>query len=189
MGVQIYVEGKADQRFIEDYLIHIGKIVPKSTVNQCNGNGLTEPLAAKIKEEHKAGNKIIIIFDADSNRLTSLSNIQRKLPSLSGADIFLFPNNHDTGTLENLLLKLIPTPKSDILNCFESLIQCFRGTISAKNNELTLPDNKIKLYTYTSIHTGEKANETARNYLNPNLWDLNNSYLDPLKTFLDSNIP
>ena len=189
MSVQIYVEGKADQRFIEDYLIYLGKTEPELTVTECGGNGLSNPFITKIKEEHAANNKIIIIFDADSNHLTSLNNVKSKLPFLSKEDIFLFPNNSDIGMLENILLELIPTPKSDILACFNSMIECFRGTQSAQNNELTLPKDKTKIYTYIDIHTGEEAKDGKRNYLNPNLWDLNNSYLDPLKTFLDSNIP
>lgn len=187
MDVQIFVEGITDQKFIEDYLTYIGK--PQLTINECNGKGLTNVIIKKITEESKAGNKILIIFDADQNYSTSLNNIIKELPFLPKGNIFLFPNNIDIGCLETLLLKLIPIPKNDILNCFDSLITCFRGTLSAQNNKLTLPKDKTKIYTYIDIHTGENAKEKKRNYINPALWDLQNTYLDSLKTFLQSNIP
>jgi hypothetical protein len=153
-------------------------------------------LDSGLKERIDQGNKILIIFDADTQknnggfakRITEIEEILKEI-SIS-ADIFLFPNNSDDGDFECLLEKAINSEHIVLLKCFEKYENCLKQYKEEEIEKYQTPNQKSKMYAYiNSFKTSRKANEQKKNqdnwqFDNPDFWDLNNEYLNHLKEFL-----
>ena len=192
----IYVEG-LDEVFIKAYLKHLN-LEDKAAVQKTDGytSLFTGAFLNKLDQTRREGGKNIVIFDADSE--TNGGGFEARLDYLNqkaaehnlDLNIFLFPNNKSDGDYENLLEELVPDEHKGLLRCFEGYEACVGGH---KNPLYRTPNRKNKLHTY--IYTFEKSKEedklvSKKDYLfnNPEYWNLNSSYLDPLKDFLKEHL-
>lgn len=190
----IYVEGPDDKKFVADFikLISLDNLASK-VISVGGWQGLRE-FEPQLKERFDLGGKNLVIFDADSDRehkekwLDELENelnselLDRDKGQLnieSQASLkferFFFPNNHDEGELETLLLQCINQEHSHILDCFEAYKVCI-----SSRNQYALPDNKSKIYAYCQAILGKNE----RNYLDKSLWNIDNLHTKPFKDFL-----
>lgn len=139
----------------------------------------------------------LVIFDADND----FADRQREILSWKEAndldfELFLLPNNHDSGELEDLLIKIINPENQPVIDCWkqyeESLTQV---NIPWRNGEpLTIPAKKTKIYAYLEALLGksrkqkELIKENKRNYKNANHWNLTAMGIIALTDFLKKYI-
>ncbi|ANQ51494.1 hypothetical protein MY04_4150 [Flammeovirga sp. MY04] len=209
MSLKIFVEGIADQKFLHDFILQhysqkLGYNAKSSEENDIIGvNGW-----GKIYEGNNGADNLIInqmtnntdndginllIFDADDDYQERLNQIEtwREENELE-FEIFLFPNGQDPGDLETLLEGTIAPQNSAIFDCWDGYEQCISQiNIEGRENSLTIPARKTKIYGYLEVLHGEsnsqkeKIKERNRNYRKTDFWDLNADVVQNLKTFLD----
>ena len=155
--------------------------------------------------EHESDTEVnLIIFDADipttgggyNKRFKELKQTLDSLNENSNRnEIFLFPNNEDDGTLENLLEKIINPEHSCILKYFDNYEQNLASHKDKDGeNKYETPDQKAKMFAYISAL---KKTSTQREHLknkgdwmfeNTYCWDLDAKALQPLKEFLEQHL-
>ncbi|MFN5983169.1 MAG: DUF3226 domain-containing protein [Fluviicola sp.] len=185
--VQIFVEGIADEKFLNDYLsflkINDFKVCPMGGINKL------EESIPDFEKNYKMGIKNVLILDSDDSFKDRCDNLKNK-PYISNFEIsfFLFPNNFENGDLENLLENTINMNNKDIFDCWISYEECLKS----KDKDYTTPAKKTKIYAYleallkSSKKQKEMIKEAKRDYLNSDHWDLQSEYLLPLKEYLTS---
>ncbi|WP_295295039.1 DUF3226 domain-containing protein [uncultured Brachyspira sp.] len=180
----ILVEGKADKKFIEDYIEYNYKNINENIkIEINNGNSFNETKIINIKKYIDDNYKLIVIFDADNDINKSIDNIKTNLKNyhLDDKDIFLFPNNKDSGSLEDLLINI--AVRKEIINCFDNYIECIKLL-----ENINVPIDKSKIYAYLDSIKGYDKNrikEEERDYTNKEIWDIYNDFLNPLKEFFN----
>lgn len=185
----IIVEGNNDKDFIElccywslnNYEIAITNGKCSSKKHKDNG---IQRVATKIEIALEKGERVLIIFDADDNREQSLKNIHKQLDSMnstwkSKCEIFLVPNNQDSGNLETLLEHI--AKEQCILKCFDSYIECITK-LQNQNSKIKLPAKKSKVFAYLSSFGFKNGDKNFQ--LNESMLDLQHHYLKELKNFL-----
>lgn len=193
----ILVEGVADEVFMEAYIKKIGLEQYPITIKRCEGytNLQTSAYINELQKNIDKGGKNLVVFDADNDcesRRKELMDIRTKVDF----ELFLLPNDSDSGAIENLLEKIINPVNQCILDCWNNyekeLSKC---RIPWKNPQTpTTPAYKTKIYGYLEALTGttkeekKKIKEKERDYLNRNLWNLDSEALNPLKIFLLKHI-
>lgn len=193
----ILVEGVADEVFMEAYIKKIGLEQYPITIKRCEGytNLQTSAYINELQKNIDKGGKNLVVFDADNDcesRRKELMDIRTK----ADFELFLLPNDSDSGAIENLLEKIINPVNQCILDCWnkyeKNLSEC---VIPWKVPQTpTTPAFKTKIYGYLEALTGttkeekKKIKEKERDYLDRNLWNLDSDYLNPLKKFLSDNI-
>ena len=139
----------------------------------------------------------LVVFDADSNcetRRRKLSDWERR--SKVNFELFLFPNNSNSGELEDLLRQIINPVNQPVMECWDKYEDSLKAiNLPWKNGiPLTIPAKKTRIYAYLEALLGssrsekEKIKEAKRDYLNKNHWDLNAQALHNLIDFLESNL-
>ena len=186
----IVVEGKADKRFLEEYIAHLGYLDFIDEIHLAGGkdNWYTSKRAL----EHAKSNGLLtaLIFDADSDVSSRRSYLQRKLDEFgSEARIFLIPNDEDRGCLEDLFGHLVPEAYQPVIDCWDNFIDALRGLKPSLVPSYNLPSSKAKFYSYDSLlrEKGKEEKVAAdefRRYKGVEHWDLDAPYLDPLKKFI-----
>ncbi|MDR0803224.1 DUF3226 domain-containing protein [Fluviicola sp.] len=182
--IQLFVEGKSDKKFISDYLDHLGlndvEIIP------LKGKGEVKNIPApRLEKNQLQGVKNGVIIDADKDKEESLKELKKYANFNLFDEIFFFPNDRDPGALEVVLENCMSsTKKQDFEHCwfqYESCLdnfpQGFRG-----------PFAKSKVYAYLEsvspvLHSKFQGIDKV-DFKDSSNWDLNVSYLDPLKMFL-----
>lgn len=193
----ILVEGVADEVFMEAYIKKIGLEQYPITIKRCEGytNLQTSAYINELQKNIDKGGKNLVVFDADNDcesRRKELMDIRTKVDF----ELFLLPNDSDSGAIENLLEKIINPVNQCILDCWNNyekeLSKC---RIPWKNPQTpTTPAYKTKIYGYLEALTGttkeekKKIKEKERDYLDRNLWNLDSEALNPLKIFLLKHI-
>ena len=193
----ILVEGVADEVFMKAYIKKIGLEQYPITIKRCEGytNLQTSAYINELQKNIDKGGKNLVVFDADNDcesRRKELMDIRTKVDF----ELFLLPNDSDSGAIENLLEKIINPVNQCILDCWnkyeKNLSEC---VIPWKVPQTpTTPAFKTKIYGYLEALTGttkeekKKIKEKERDYLDRNLWNLDSDYLNPLKKFLSDNI-
>ena len=203
----IIVEGDADKKFLKDYYLHLFKenapqnsIIHTGELKKETGGyqKLTDEINLhQMRINTDQGGVNMVIFDADEDiedRREELLSIKEQY----GVDfeLFLLPNNHDAGTLEDLLEHIINPNNRPIFDCWEHYEQeLVHLDIPGRTlPPLTTPAKKTKIYGYLEALLGETKSqkelikEANRNYENPQHWTLDSEYLEPLKQFLVGNI-
>lgn len=178
----ILVEGISDKSFIEAYLESLYSC--KTTENAIeiiatNGKDNLKSFKSKINK-----NKTKIIFDADADIKGSMSNIVKQLKDMdnnfsSNCEIFLMPNNKDSGNLETLLENV--AREKCILKCFDNYKECMQK-LKDNNQNICLPAKKSKTYAY--FHSFGFKNGIKDFKINGDMIDCESEYLQPLKNFL-----
>lgn len=201
---QIIVEGAADKKFFEDYYRHLfhenapeGSITLPIRGDKTGGyqklfseNGINT-----LKEGMDYGATNLVIFDADNDFDARRKDILNwKQEHDVEFELFLLPNNHDAGTLEDLLENIINPNNRPIFDCWEHYEQELVQTdIPGRTPPpLTTPAKKTKIYGYLEAllerEQKDLIKERNRNYENPQHWNLDAEYLEPLNRFLKDNL-
>lgn len=196
----IFVEGVADARFFKQYINHIfGEEVADERLIVLKGwdNLKTEASAVRMRSMSANGGVNLVIVDADKDLQARQNEIEkwRKMNDVEFV-LFLTPNNEDTGALEDLLEHIINPNNKPIFDCWEhyeqELVQ--REIPGRTPPPLTTPAKKTKIYGYLEALLGpsdddkELIKERNREYTNTMHWNLDAEYLEPLKSFLLSNL-
>ena len=196
----IFVEGVADARFIKQYIEHLfGYVVDDERLVILKGwdNLKTEATALRMHSMSANGGVNLVIVDADKDFMARKDEIEKwRQASIVQFELFLLPNNHDVGSLEDLLENIINPNNRPIFDCWEHYEQeLVQIDIPGRTPPpLTTPAKKTKIYGYLEALLGETKSqkelikEANRNYENPQHWNLDAEYLDPLKAFLENNI-
>lgn len=194
----IVVEGKADKRFLEEYIAHLGYSDFIDEIHPAGGWNNWNTSKPALKRAKSDGLLTALIFDADADASSRRSELQSELNKFSSeARIFLIPNDEDRGCLEDLLGHLVPEAYQPIIDSWDNFIDALRGLKKASEVPLVPPDNipipKTKFYSYVSLLLDERekkekgkdvAKEEIRRYKGVGHWDLEAPYLDPLKKFI-----
>lgn len=202
----IIVEGDADKKFFEDYYHHLfhektpmGSIMHPGKDNNTGGYQKLrqEDAINAMRQNTDLGGINLVIFDADDNyesRRKELLAIQNEFGV--EFELFLLPNDKDTGALEDLLENIINPNNQPVMDCwvtYESELRKVR--ISTKTPPtLTIPAKKTKIYAYLETLLGKSRSQKElikdhnRNYENTQHWNLNAEYLIPLKEFLRTTL-
>ena len=183
--VRLFVEGEADKKFIRDY---INFLIPGDPANldiiHVNGNSGIPESEPKFKENSNNNGVNLVIFDADDNPKKRRNEILLNKSDFGiEFELFLFPNNHSHGELESLLCQIINKNHKIIFDCFDQYQECLKG-----NPNYRIPNLKSKIYAYLETllpkRQSEMIKDSKRNFKNPNHWNLDDPYLNPLKNFL-----
>ncbi|MDA3894002.1 MAG: hypothetical protein PF517_20270 [Salinivirgaceae bacterium] len=200
MEVKIFVEGIADMKFIKDYISQqYNYQLAKQDIVETNGwtsiysEGKSELLVNQMNSNTANEGVNILLFDADLDYAERLKQIEEWKKKLNlEFEIFLWPNNSDTGDLEKVLENIINQNNSAIFDCWDIYENCLSSkTIIGRGIPLTIPAKKTKIYGYLEALVGEtksqkeKIKERNRDYKDANHWDLNSDTLIPLKEFLN----
>ena len=196
----IFVEGDADVKFIKDYFFFLFNIKLQNKKIQKTGgwtkistdNTEGESIRNLIKQNTANDENNIIIFDADENPEERRENIESwKTKYGLEFDIFLFPDNERVGELEDILGQIIPESNLDIMECWHKYENCITTKSKERENPLTIPAKKSKIYCYIEALVGisnsekEKIKDKKRDFLNIEHWHLNSENLQPLKDFIE----
>ena len=196
----IFVEGVADARFIKQYIGHLyGDVVDDERLVILKGwdNLKTEATAIRMHSMSANGGVNLVIVDTDKDFQIRKDEIAKwQQANKVQFELFLLPNNHDAGTLEDLLENIINPNNRPIFECWKHYEQELVQTdIPGRTPPpLTTPAKKTKIYGYLEALLGETKSqkelikEANRNYENPQHWNLDAKYLEPLKAFLVNNI-
>ena len=196
----LYVEGIADMVFFKQYLQHcFGIVVPEEQIVNLEGWTNIKGIAAlrRMRSTTDNGGVNLVTLDADSDFEARRKDVL-DWGQQNGVDfkLFLLPNNHDAGTLEDLLEHIINPNNRPIFDCWEHYEQeLVQLDIPGRTPPpLTTPAKKTKIYGYLEALLGESKRqkelikEANRNYENPQQWNLDSEYLEPLKAFLSNVI-
>lgn len=199
MAVKLFVEGLADEKFLRDYISAKFEITLQkddiiksqgwSNIKSVHGG---EFIMNSMRKNSDNDGLNLLVFDADDNYTERFKEIDdwKKENDLK-FEIFLWPNNRDSGDLETLLEHIINPVNKPVFECWDNYEKCLKTkTIEGREIPLTTPAKKTKIYGYLEALLGEtksqkkKIKEENRNYKNDGHWDLNSEYLDGFKEFL-----
>ena len=201
---RIFVEGDADKRFIAQLLESIfnenipsGNIIPTHGYTNLIAVDKERTFINEMQRTTADGGINLVVFDADSNcetRRRELSDWERR--SKVNFELFLFPDNSNSGELEDLLRQIINPVNQPVMECWDKYEDSLKAiNLPWKNGiPLTIPAKKTRIYAYLEALLGssrsekEKIKEAKRDYLNKNHWDLNAQALHNLIDFLESNL-
>lgn len=188
----IVVEGIADEVFVGQYFRHIfGYTAPEGCFVKTDGKDNRQVATNKMREMSAYGGINLVIFDTDSDidkRKAEL--LQWKTEENLDFELFLMPNDKDSGALEELLENIINPNNRPIMECWENYEkELVKLDIPGRTPPpLTAPAKKTKIYGYLEalLKPSEKESikERKREYYNTLHWNLNAEYLEPLKEFL-----
>lgn len=150
------------------------------------------------------GIESIILLDADTEThckppggFVKRNKYMEELKSKENAsfDFFLIPDNKNNGNLEDLLADVISKDGKLFYECLNKYMQCM-NKIPADSRPIGVDEclkdvNKTKMSWYTHMMLGKKHHKKTgvnRDYDNPNVWDLENSSLNPLYDFLKQRL-
>ena len=197
---QIVVEGVADKQFIRQYVKYLfGEDIPENLLISTEGKDKLKKSSSinRIQSMTDDGGINLVIFDADDDFTIRLNEINEwKKENNLEFELFLFPNNKSSGELEDLLENIINLNNKEIFECWDNYERELKSIdIPGRTpTPLTTPAKKTKIYGYLeallseSSKDKEKIKERNRDYTNSLHWNLNADYLEPLKTFLLSNL-
>ena len=194
----IFVEGLADARFIKQYIGHLfGVVVDDERLVILKGwdNLKTEATALRMHSMSANGGVNLVIVDTDKDFQIRKDEIAKwQQANKVQFELFLLPNNHDAGTLEDLLENIINPNNRPIFDCWEHYEQeLVQIDIPGRTPPpLTTPAKKTKIYGYLEAllerEQKDLIKERNRNYENTQHWNLDAEYLEPLKAFIKKNI-
>jgi hypothetical protein len=195
--IKIYVEGETDKKFISDYLNHLNITFNNDQIRIINGKSESHFILQSRAFNLKAPN--LFILDSDNDDIKSRKEeIQDILTSFNAqAQIFLYPNDKDNGTFEDLLRMMVWPKYAGFFECYKHLNHC----ISESNTDFFTLDKKDEIYAYLSalltkqeryqradfLHFTRKPSKNkpdAPSYMQTRFWDIESPAIQPLKQFL-----
>lgn len=154
-----------------------------------------------LQESIDTGYKILLIQDADNPqkqkqdggvlaRMNYLKKVKQDLETRLETKLefktFLLPNHEDDGDLETLLLRIANKDKFELFFlCYQEYVNCSKEIAQSDEYGDELLKDKNIIFSYIQTYQGmKKANEFNRNY-DTELWNLEKSALEPLKSFFN----
>ena len=196
--VKIFVEGLADKTFLRQYvknafniLLSCDDIITTGGWQEIKSNTIVNQL----KKNTANGGMNLVIFDADTDVESRKAQLEQiKHEKNIAFDLFLMPDNQSTGTLEDLLERIINPENQCVMDCWHRYEDDLKGqTIAWKSPTTpTSPAKKSMIYGYleallgTSKSQKDMIKEKNRNYTDKNHWNLMSEALQPLRSFLSS---
>ena len=194
------MEGVADARFFKQYICHVfeEEVADERIVILKGWDNLkTEASAARMRSMSANEGVNLVIVDADMDfqaRKDEIAKWQKE--NEVDFELFILPNNQDTGALEDLLENIINPNNRPILDCWEDYEEeLVKLNIPGRTPPpLTTPAKKTKIYGYLEALLGESKSqkelikEVNRNYEEALHWNLDAEYLKPLKEFLTKHL-
>ena len=185
---RIFTEGIGDVKFLKDYIEEVFTVTlydeEFDTLGSWSGYKTGGILKASIRQNTEDDKATILILDADNN---FNDRQQQVIDDFAGFNIpinlFLFPNNNNSGSLESILCET--AIEKQIIQCFEEYEICIAG------HQTLVIKSKVFAYLDALLPSANKKNdkndliqEKNRNYRNENHWNLHHEFLNPLKEFL-----
>lgn len=197
---QAHKQGKTttnEQNFVEEFVAHHFPTKQKGIDYEVTGIGGKDQLANSVLpflENTLMRGKNILLFDADTiaNKggyaIRSSDLLSQKQVLGIEFELFLWPNNHDDGDFESLLLQMINPAHQCLLDCFNGFEKCISGN-DPEGKIYQTPDRKSAIYTYINTFIKSKSEETnIKNgfwlFNDPRYWDLNAEAGKPLLELL-----
>lgn len=122
-NIKIFVEGVADKKFILDYLNYILpnlNINSQDIINSLGWENSREKSQNQMMLNRDNGGINLVIFDADDDLEKRRYELNKwKISENLNFELYLFPNNKDTGALEDLLEKIIVDKNQPIFDCWK----------------------------------------------------------------------
>jgi len=184
--------------FVRQYVLHLFPDLSDNDFDivDVGGKDKLRLYENQMRDNTLHGDKNLVIFDCDSastgggieNRKAGFEKMKKELGV--EFDYFLFPNNQDEGTFEDMLLNIVNSKHSGIMDCFSKYESCVGGqNESMGGNVYEMPNVKAKIYAYiTSFKRSRSASERIKkgdwDFSNNEYWDLDSAFLAPLKSFL-----
>jgi hypothetical protein len=211
----IWVEGKADQKFMADLLkiwfkmdFDVKRFAFKEETRKIDlrirdlggkTTFLTDKNMAEFKNNVLNGVKNLVILDADDivNQRVMIAHVKEKLEI--DFPIFLLPDDNRNGELENLLEEIIHPNNQTIFDCWNEYEKCLKNqeNPTRTGHKFTIPAKKSKIYSYLEVLMGESdaekelVKDPKRDFTNQNHWILDDNQkpvLKPLKAFLQRQL-
>ncbi|MBT0821662.1 DUF3226 domain-containing protein [Campylobacter lari] len=182
MKINIFVEGKHDKEFLEQYLNFLK--LPNANIIPCGKNHLDEDAISKMEEAKDNNEKILLIFDTDKNFNSTLERIKKESKDLlQDENIFLFPNNFENGELETLLFAI--AKEAQICQCFENYKKCIEKLNPQYSKNIHKKSARFAYFEALGFFPSndEKAKKARKNSY-AEIFDFNHIALEPLKDFL-----
>ena len=207
--VQIFVEGIADQKFLQDLIaewynvsLSIGRFTDnvskletgdifnvggKGSFNDLGRMRLLNPIIQTLQITETP---ILIIFDADNYKDDEAA--LNKLRKTFNFHHFLFPYNgqhpdmeRNNGDLETLLQEIICPDNQIIFDCWQAYESCLDGQVTqtTQSGRFTLPARKTKISAYLEALVGKTKQEKAK------IKEENRDYRNPKHWNLDPAHP
>lgn len=185
MKINIFVEGKHDKEFLEQYLKFLGYL--NINVVSCGGNNLNKNIISKIQEYKDNDEKILLIFDADDDFGLTLERLKKESQDLlSDEDIFLFPNNFQNGELETLLFNIAKEPQ--IHECFKKYKKCIENYILDYGKNIHKKSSRYAYFEALGVSlSDDKTEKTQREQKYIEIFDFSSRHLNFLKIFLEKH--
>ena len=180
-AVVIWVEGKADSKFVGDFLGHLNLPLPGENIRWIDG-GVTklrkiDPVLLGLNAQ---GMTNLVVLDANGDFDSCCKAVEEaKAKPLAFDYYFLLPNHRESGCLETLLEDIAVDKHREIFQCFDDYEKC----VKEKPAEYNTPNLKARIYAYCEALQAE-THHAKRDYRNSAHWNLDSPALDPLKKFL-----
>ena len=165
-----------------------------------------------IQQARDFGGRTLVVFDADYDTddtegpvkhenggpLKRRAAIANKLTSFDpNPEVFLFPEPDAPGDLETLLLQLTNPTQQRVMDCYNKYEACLQQFVDASGNPIyDAPSKKRRIYDYVNVMrlTGEEWKRHHQGggqkiFENQELWDLNAPAIQPLRDFLNAQLP
>lgn len=210
----LWVEGKADQKFLADAMkvwfnltFHL-KLFDcydetreiEARIQELGGKDTfsTPKISSLLKQNSVDEIQNIVILDADdiSAQRQMLEKVKQELKM--DFPFFLLPDNAGNGELENLLEQIIHPKNQVILDCWNNYEVCVgqHDNPTRPGFKYTIPAKKSKIYSYLEVLLGETdsekelAKDPKRDFTNANHWILDGTKepLKPLHDFLKRHL-
>ncbi len=188
----VVVEGKSDKDFLSQYALY--KKLEFDIINN-DGNVLKSAIIKQMSDAIASKTRVCIVFDADKSYANTFNRLRNELKNLANkVDMFLFPNNKNSGELETLLIDIARQPR--FIECFDNYVECVKSKDIDNINVVDNINKKSKMFAYREVSGLEKFlkelkndNKTPRNFLETNeifseYFDFDSPKLEPLRKFL-----
>ena len=185
-----------EQDFVENFIgHHFPQTRPEDfEIIGTGGKNKLGETALKFIENTIEGGKNIVIFDADTSGNKG-GFAKRKAELLKAKDeygiefdLFLWPNNHADGDFESMLLQITRHEHRGLIDCYRKYEKCIKRMDRGKKLYQTR-GRKGEIFSYiAAMKRSRKENERFAKgfwaFENPQYWNLDSEYLQPLERFL-----
>lgn len=210
----IWVEGKADQKFLSDLMkvwfglnFHLKDFSCRDEakkidirIQDLGGKNafLTPKISSLFNQNIQQGVQNMVIIDAD--KIVAQREMLEKVKQELNMDFpcFLLPDNNSSGELEDLLEQIIHPENHVIFGCWSNYEACVGqyDNPARPGFKLSIPAKKSKIYSYLEVLLGETdsekelAKDPKRDFTNTQHWILNHEQppLKPLYEFLKTQL-
>ena len=171
-------------------------------------NGWTKLAESEValRQAKDSGGRNLIVFDADyddpkypnGGQLNRTAVIKTAVAAFDpNPAVFLFPKPDEDGNLETLLLRLTQPAHQRVMACYDTYEECLRQFPNTNGEPFyNAPSEKRRIYDYVNVMP-MTADQSYRHhekggqkiFENADWWNLNSPAIQPLRDFLDAQLP